>query len=87
LVEHHQIYSAGFQRGRQFDQVRQGAAEPIKFGDDELVAVAVGRKQRLVQLAAAGQFPGCGVDENLLTAGRGKRVVLGLGVLVAGGDP
>ncbi|WP_444980261.1 recombinase family protein, partial [Mycobacterium kiyosense] len=37
-------------------------------------------------LTAAGQLARHLVEENLVTARRGERIALGLGVLVAGGD-
>jgi hypothetical protein len=59
------------------------ASEPVELGDDQLVAGPVGRQQRLIQFGAAREPAGCFVDEDLLTAGRVERVVLGFGMLVA----
>ena len=36
---------------------------------------------------AAGELPGCLVDEHVVAAGCAERIVLCFGVLVAGGDP
>jgi hypothetical protein len=83
-MEHQQIHPASLQRGGQLDQMLRRTTQPIKLGDDELVAGAIRRKQRPVQLGAAAQFPRRDIDENLLAAGSAQRVVLGLGMLVAG---
>ncbi len=64
-----------------------GAAEPVELGDDELVAGAVRGQERLVELGAADKLTGGLVDEDRVVAGRSEGVVLGFGVLVAGGDP
>ncbi len=64
----------------------KGAGEPVELGDYELVAAAVRDEERLVELGPAREFAGCLADEDLLAAGRGEGVVLGAGVLVAGGD-
>jgi uncharacterized membrane protein YraQ (UPF0718 family) len=67
--------------------VLERAAEAVELGDDELVAGAGGDQQRLVELRARGEFAAGLVDEHLVATGRGERVVLAVGVLVAGGDP
>jgi hypothetical protein len=53
---------------------------PVVFGP-------VGYQQFLGQLGAGGEFAGGLVDEDLFASGGGERVVLGFGMLVAGGDP
>lgn len=63
-----------------------GAPQPVELGDDQLVPCPVGRKQGLVRLGPASQLPGSRVKEDLLTAGSRQCVVLGLGMLIAGGD-
>ena len=63
----------------------EGPAEPVEFGDDELVAVPSGAKG-VVQVGAAGEFAAGFVDEYRLAAGCAKGVVLSLGVLVSGRD-
>ena len=65
----------------------QGAAKAVEFGDDELVAGSVGRVQGLVKVGPAGELAAGLVEEDFVAAGRQEGVVLGFGVLVAGGDP
>lgn len=67
--------------------MRQRTAQPIKLGDNELVAGAVGRKHHRVQLKAAGQLARRLIQEDLITSRRGEPIALSLGVLVAGADP
>jgi hypothetical protein len=56
LVEHDQVDATLVQPGRQLDEMFEGAAEPVEFGDDELVATAAGDQQRLVEFGSAGEF-------------------------------
>ena len=65
----------------------QGAAEPIEFGDDELIASPVGRVQGIVEFRAAGQLAAGLVEEHLVAASRDEGVFLSFGLLVAGRDP
>jgi hypothetical protein len=64
----------------------EGMAQPVKFGDDELITGAVGRVQCLVQLGSAGEFAAGFVKEHFVAAGREQGVLLGFGVLFAGRD-
>lgn len=57
------------------------------LGNHELIATATGDREGLLELGAAGELSGGVIDEDLLAAGGCERVVLGFGVLVAGGDP
>jgi len=86
LVEHHQAHVALLQAPRQGDEVLQGAAEPVEFGHHELVSVS-GDHERLVELGTAGQLAGGLVHEHGVAPGGRECVVLGVGILVAGGDP
>lgn len=62
-------------------------AESVQFGHHQLVADAVGRQQRLIQLGSAGELAGGLVDEHFIAAGRRQRVVLGFRVLLARRNP
>lgn len=79
LVEHDQVDAAFVQVGGQVDEVCEGPAESVEFGDDEVVAAAVGNQERFVEFGAAGEFAGGLVDEDLFAAGCGECVVLGVG--------
>lgn len=68
LIRHHEVHPVLLQLLRQLDQVPQGAAEPVKFGDDDLVALA-GEQERLVQLGPADELPARLVGEDLFAAG------------------
>jgi hypothetical protein len=86
LVEHDEVDAAVLKELGELDQVIERAAKSVELGDDQLVASAVCRQQRLVQLRTARELPGDLVDEHLITAGCLERVDLGFGMLVAGGD-
>jgi hypothetical protein len=62
------------------------AAEPVEFGDHQLIAGAVGRQQRLVQFRPGGELAGSLVDKDVLASSRGQSVVLCFGVLIARRD-
>ena len=70
------------------DEMLQRSAQPVQFGHHQLIADTVGRQQSFVELRPAGQLPEppCR-GKNSVTTRRGERIALGLGVLVAGGDP
>jgi hypothetical protein len=57
LVEHDQVDAAVLKPNRQLDEVLEGSAESVEFGDDELIAAAVGDQQRLVEFGPAGSLP------------------------------
>jgi len=79
LVEHHQVDAAGLQVGGQFEEVLERTAEPVEFGDDELVAGPVRGQQCLAELGAARELAGGLVEEDLVAADRLESVVLGFG--------
>ena len=61
-------------------------AEPVELGDDQLVTRAVGGQEGLVQLGASRELARRLVDEDLLAACGGERIVPRIRVLVACGD-
>lgn len=65
----------------------QGAAQPVEFGHHDLIPSAIRREQRPVQLGSARQLPRDHVEVDLIAPDGHKRVVLGVGMLVAGRDP
>ena len=86
LIEHHQVDLLGAQLVGQLDQVLQRAAEPVELGHHKMIP-GPEPAQGLVELGPAGELAGSLVGEDAFAAGRAQRVGLGLGVLVAGGDP
>jgi hypothetical protein len=76
LVEHDQIDAAGLKVLGQLDEVLQGAAEAVEFGDDELAAFA-GDEEGLVELGPAGELAGRLVGEDLFTPRGFQGVLLG----------
>lgn len=86
LIEHHQVRLPALQVLGQVDEVLQGASEAVEFGDHQLIPRPQ-HPQRLVELGPAGELSGGLVGEDPLAAGRSQGVGLGVGVLVAGGDP
>ena len=70
----------------QLDQVLQGAAEPVELGDHQLVPARL-RQQGLVELGRRGELAGGLVDEDLVAAGGGEGVVLGLRGVGRGSRP
>lgn len=79
LVEHDQVDTTLPQLGGQLDEVGEGTAEPVEFGDHQLVPGPVGDQQRLVEFGTGGEFAGGLVDEDLFATGRGEGVVVGVG--------
>ncbi|SFL19054.1 hypothetical protein SAMN05216275_16714 [Streptosporangium canum] len=65
LVEDDETDTASLEFLRQLDEVFQGAAEPVEFGDHELVALACD-EEGLVELGPAGEFPAGLVGDDLL---------------------
>jgi hypothetical protein len=86
LVEHHQVHAVLLQAARQADEVLQGAAKPVELGHHELVTTP-GDHQCLVELRPAGQLTGGLIHEHGVAPSSREGVVLGVGILVAGGDP
>jgi hypothetical protein len=86
LVEHDEVDLALLQLPGELDQMLQRAAEPIELRHHELIASAVRRQQRLLQLRPGGELPRRGVDEDLLAPGGREGIVLSLGMLVARRD-
>ena len=79
LVEDHQVHASVLEGVGQFDEVFEGAAEPVELGDNQLISGPVGYQQRLVEFGPGGEFAGGGVEEGLFASGGGECVVLGFG--------
>ncbi len=86
LVEDDQVDTAALKILGQLDEVLEGTPEPVELGDDQLVA-GPGDEEGLVEFGPAGEAPGGLVEMDLVAAGGAQRVMLAVGVLVAGGDP
>ena len=86
LVEHDQVDVVVVQLLGEVDELFQRPAEAVALGDHELVGGAQ-PAQRFVELGPAGELARRLVGEDALAAGGAECVGLGVGVLVAGGDP
>jgi len=85
LGECFQSDAAGFEVLGDVLEVSHGAAKPVEFDYCEGVTVTE-IVQRVVEGGAFSEDSGGVSDEDFVAAGRGERVCLGVGVLVAGGD-
>jgi len=63
LVAGDEVHAAVLELGGQCDEVLEKAAEPVKLGDDELVASA-GGAQGVVELRSAGELAAGLVDDH-----------------------
>ena len=65
----------------------QRTPEPVELGHHQLIARAIRRQERLIELGPARELARCLVDEDLLAAGCNQRVLLRLGMLSVSRDP
>ena len=87
LLQHGEVDAALVEPGRQVQQVLVVTADAAQPGDHDLVPGGQ-PAQQLIQPGAGGQLAGDLIDHDVarLDPGHGQRVLLGVRVLLAGGD-